>query len=105
MQWGDWPLADDCLCNFEISLIGMETNSEELFSARAFFSAYRKNGGDATMLGNLNFAMQDRTNNAMTFDVRKSTVNAQSIGTYVTGLAGKTIDWTAYISALRMREL
>lgn len=105
MQWGDFHLADDCLYNFEIALIGMETNSDELFSARAFFTAYRKNGGDVTMLGNLNVIMQDRTNNALTFDVRKSTAAGGAVGTYVTGLAGKTIDWTAYISALRMREL
>lgn len=105
MVYGDFPLDDDCLYNIECNLVGMETDSVEHISARCFFSAYRKNGGDATMLGQLNVIMLDRSNNALTFDIRKSTNYGGAVVLYLTGLAGTTINWTAYMSALRMREL
>lgn len=99
---GTLTLDDDCLYNIEVSIIGMETDSNQLLTAKYNFGVYRKNGGNATLLGAINMVMLDRTDPAMSVGVKLTGSNVEPT---VFGLAATTIYWTGYWVAFRMREL
>ena len=102
---GSYRLDDDCLYNIEGVISGIAKNSAHHIAARFFVSAYRKDGGNAIMLGNVNYAMLDRSSDLMSIDVRQRPANPIQITTYLTGLAGVTIDWTGHFNIMRVREL